>query len=58
MKCDDFDSKTLNILDAIKDIATNALLWKVNGTFNGSVGYYELLVDPASNCVWHFVFKS
>lgn len=37
---------------------TNALLWKVNGTFNGSVGYYELLVDPASNCVWHFVFKS
>jgi len=37
---------------------TNALFWKVDGTFNGSVGYYELLVDPATNCVWHFVYKS
>ena len=37
---------------------TNALYWEVNGTFNGSTGYYELLIDPASNTVWHFVFKS
>ena len=37
---------------------TNALYREVNGTFNGSTGYYELLIDPASNTVWHFVFKS
>ena len=37
---------------------TNALSWIVEGTFNGSTGYYELIIDPASNTVWHFVFKS
>lgn len=37
---------------------TNALSWTVTGTFNGSKGYYELIIDPASNTVWHFVFKS
>lgn len=37
---------------------TNALSWTVEGTFNGSTGYYELIIDPTSNTVWHFVFKS
>lgn len=37
---------------------TNALSWTVEGTFNGSTGYYELIIDPDSNTVWHFVFKS
>lgn len=37
---------------------TNALSWTVEGTFNGSTGYYELIIDPESNTVWHFVFKT
>ncbi len=37
---------------------TNALSWTVEGVFNGSTGYYELIIDPTSNTVWHFVFKS
>ena len=37
---------------------TDALSWTVEGTFNGSTGYYELIIDPTSNTVWHFVFKS
>lgn len=37
---------------------TNALAWKGEGTFNGSTGYFELIIDPVSNTVWHFVFKS
>ena len=37
---------------------TNALSWTGEGSFNGSVGYYELIIDPNSNTVWHFVFKS
>lgn len=37
---------------------TNALSWIGEGTFNGSTGYYELIIDPESNTVWHFVFKS
>ena len=37
---------------------TNALSWTVEGTFNGSIGCYELIIDPTSNTVWHFVFKS
>ncbi|MBS5935363.1 MAG: hypothetical protein KIC94_21180, partial [Clostridiales bacterium] len=37
---------------------TNALSWTGEGTFNGSTGYYELIIDPSSNTVWHFVFKS
>lgn len=37
---------------------TNALSWTVEGTFNGSTGYYELIIDSTSNTVWHFVFKS
>ena len=37
---------------------TNALSWTGEGSFNGSTGYYELIIDPSSNTVWHFVFKS
>ena len=37
---------------------TNALSWTVEGTFNGSIGHYELIIDSTSNTVWHFVFKS
>lgn len=37
---------------------TNALSWTVEGTFNGSTGYFELIIDPETNTVWHFVFKS
>ena len=37
---------------------TNALSWTAEGSFNGSVGYYELIIDQNSNTVWHFVFKS
>ena len=37
---------------------TSALSWTVDGTFNGSSGYYELVIDPKSNTVWHFVYKS
>ncbi|MDO4504240.1 MAG: LysM domain-containing protein [Clostridia bacterium] len=37
---------------------TGALYWKVNGNFNGSEGLYELLIDPVTNSIWHFVFKS
>ncbi len=37
---------------------TNAWSWTIKGTFNGSTGYYELVIDSQSNTVWHFVFKS
>ncbi len=33
---------------------TNALSWTVEGTYNESIGYYELVIDPISNTVWHF----
>ncbi|SCY50297.1 hypothetical protein SAMN05660668_02847 [Pseudobutyrivibrio sp. AR14] len=37
---------------------TNALYWEAYGTFNGSEGLYELVIDPETNAVWHFVYKS
>lgn len=37
---------------------TGALSWNVEGSFNGSSGQYELIIDPQSNTVWHYVFKS
>ena len=37
---------------------TRALSWNVEGIFNGSLGIYELIIDPETNTVWHFVFKS
>lgn len=36
---------------------TSGLWWKVEGTFNGTQGFYELLIDPETNTVWHFLFK-
>lgn len=35
-----------------------ALRWDVQGTMNGSKGTYELVVDPKTNTVLHFLFKS
>ena len=37
---------------------TDALSWTVEGTFNGITGHYEIIIDPKTNTVWHFVFKS
>ena len=36
---------------------TDALFWKVQGFFNGTPGVYELLIDPETNTIWHFLFK-
>ncbi|MDB6375271.1 hypothetical protein PH362_26200, partial [Photorhabdus bodei] len=35
-----------------------ALRWDVPGMMNGSEGTYELVVDPKTNTVLHFLFKS
>ena len=35
-----------------------ALRWDVDGAMNGSVGVYELVIDPKSNLVLHLLFKS
>lgn len=35
-----------------------ALRWNVQGTMNGSKGVYELVVDPKTNTVLHFLYKS
>lgn len=35
-----------------------ALRWDVKGTMNGSKGKYELVIDPKTNTVLHFLFKS
>ena len=35
----------------------NALFWKVSGSFNGREGTFEVLIDPETNTVWHFLFK-
>ena len=37
---------------------TGAWYWEVEGSFNGSQGIYELVVDPNTNTVWHFVYKT
>jgi hypothetical protein len=37
---------------------TGALRWDVQGTMNGKQGVYELVVDPKTNKVLHFLFKS
>ena len=57
------DSKLLihEIIESKPPIAdsqgTSALYWEVEGSFNGSNGIYELLIDPESTTVWHFLFK-
>ncbi|MDR1461125.1 MAG: hypothetical protein LBI78_05720 [Campylobacteraceae bacterium] len=37
---------------------SGALRWDVQGTMNGKQGMYELVVDPNTNTVLHFLFKS
>ena len=36
---------------------TDALFWEIQGFFNGSPGTFELLIDPETNTIWHFLFK-
>jgi hypothetical protein len=35
-----------------------ALRYDVPGSFNGNTGTYELVVDPKTNTVYHFLFKT
>ena len=35
-----------------------ALKWEVAGSFNGSSGTWELVLDPTTNTVLHFLFTS
>lgn len=42
----------------IKKIRDGYVNWEVDGSFNNSNGIYELLIDPETNTVWHFVYKS
>jgi hypothetical protein len=35
-----------------------ALRWDVPGSFRGSEGTFELVIDPATNRVLHFLFRS
>jgi hypothetical protein len=45
--------------DPMKDPGTaNGLKWVVRGTFNGSNGVYELVINPDTMTILHFVFKS
>ena len=37
---------------------SDGLWWEVEGTYNGSQGYYELLISPDKTTIWHFLFKS
>jgi hypothetical protein len=34
-----------------------ALRWDVPGGFNGSNGTWQLVVDPKTNTILHFMFK-
>lgn len=36
----------------------NGLKWVVNGTYNGSSGVWELVVDTTTNTTVHFLFRS
>ena len=52
-------NEIINSSEPIQDPqGTNALYWEVDGSFNNSNGIYELLIDPETNTVWHFVYKS
>lgn len=35
-----------------------ALRWDVSGTFQGSSGVFELVIDPTTNRILHFLFRS
>ena len=32
-------------------------MFRAEGAYNGSVGTYELLIDPETSTILHFVFK-
>jgi hypothetical protein len=32
--------------------------WKVPGTFNGSNGIFELGINPETNTIYHFLFRT
>ena len=52
-------NEIINSSEPIQDPqGTNALYWEVDGSFSNSNGTYELLIDPETNTVWHFVYKS
>ena len=38
--------------------SSTGLKWLVEGNFNGTNGYWELIVDTVTQTVWHLVFKS
>lgn len=43
----------------IKDPGTaNGLKWVVEGIYNGAQGIYELVINPDTMTILHFVFKS
>ena len=43
----------------IRDPQTaNGLKWVVEGTFNGSRGVFDLVIDPTANTILHFLFSS
>ena len=43
----------------IRDPQTaTGLKWVVEGTFNGSRGVFDLVIDPATNTILHFLFSS
>ena len=43
----------------IKDLGTiNGLKWVVEGGFNGSKGVYELVINPDTMTILHYVFKA
>ena len=43
---------------AADTIMSGALRWQAAGTMNGSVGVYELVIDPKTNRILHFLFRS
>jgi hypothetical protein len=52
-----------NIMDAGTPVpdpggVPGALRWDVPGALNGSSGTWELVVDPQTNTILHFLFKS
>ena len=40
------------------DEAPGLLRWNVPGAFRGSEGTWELVLEPATNTIMHFVFTS
>jgi hypothetical protein len=43
----------------VKDPQTaNGLKWVVEGSFNGSQGVFELVINPDTMTILHFLFKS